>query len=316
MSIPVSGTKAKAMRAATNLGLAMLAASWLGGTAVLAQEAQRHFATPEEAVQALIQAVQDRDRPAIAALLGPEFSELVEGQGSEANSEDRERFLAAVKRATVLRPDGDDRRILEIGLAAWPMPAPLVHDAQGWRFDGAEGVEAVKDRIVGRNELEAIRVLNAYVDAQVAYASEDRDGDAVLQYAQKLASTPGQHDGLYWPVTGTEEASPFGPFLAAAGVHPESREPATPYYGYLYRIMTRQGPNAPGGAYDYVINGNMIAGFAMVAWPAEYGETGVMTFLVNQNGIVLERDMGPKTDEIGPQMLTYNPDGGWLPAEN
>ena len=302
------------MMARLTLTAALLATGW--ATAALAQEAQRYFTTPEDAVKALVQAVQDRDRPSITALVGPEFAELIEGQGSEANTADRERFLAAAQRATVLRPDGDDRRILEVGLAAWPMPAPLVHDDQGWRFDGAAGVEVIKDRIVGRNELEAIRVLNAYVDAQVAYASEDRDGDAVLQYAQKLASTPGQHDGLYWPVTGTEEASPFGPFLAAAGVHPESREPATPYYGYLYRIMTRQGPNAPGGAYDYVINGNMIAGFAMVAWPAEYGETGVMTFLVNQNGIVLERDMGPKTDEIGPQMLTYNPDGGWLPAEN
>lgn len=302
------------MTARLGLTAALLATGW--ATAALAQEAQRYFTTPEEAVKALVQAVQDRDRPTIAALVGPEFAELIEGQGSEANTADRERFLAAAQRATVLRPDGDDRRTLEVGLAAWPMPAPLVHDDQGWRFDGVAGVEAVKDRIVGRNELEAIRVLNAYVDAQVAYASEDRDGNAVLQYAQKLASTPGQHDGLYWPVTGTEEASPFGPFLAAAGVHPESREPATPYYGYLYRIMTRQGPNAPGGEYDYVINGNMIAGFAMVAWPAEYGETGVMTFLVNQNGIVLERDMGPKTDEIGPRMLTYNPDAGWLPAED
>ena len=310
----VRGAGAMGMTARLTLTAALLATGW--ATAALAQEAQRYFTTPEDAVKALVQAVQDRDRPSITALVGPEFAELIEGQGSEANTADRERFLAAAQRATVLRPDGDDRRILEVGLAAWPMPAPLVHDDQGWRFDGAAGVEVIKDRIVGRNELEAIRVLNAYVDAQVAYASEDRDGDAVLQYAQKLASTPGQHDGLYWPVTGTEEASPFGPFLAAAGVHPESREPATPYYGYLYRIMTRQGPNAPGGAYDYVINGNMIAGFAMVAWPAEYGETGVMTFLVNQNGIVLERDMGPKTDEIGPQMLTYNPDGGWLPAEN
>ena len=310
----VRGAGAMGMTARLTLTATLLATGW--ATAALAQEAQRYFTTPEDAVKALVQAVQDRDRLTITALVGPEFAELIEGQGSEANTADRERFLAAAQRATVLRPDGDDRRILEVGLAAWPMPAPLVHDDQGWRFDGAAGVEAIKDRIVGRNELEAIRVLNAYVDAQVAYASEDRDGDAVLQYAQKLASTPGQHDGLYWPVTGTEEASPFGPFLAAAGVHPESREPATPYYGYLYRIMTRQGPNAPGGAYDYVINGNMIAGFAMVAWPAEYGETGVMTFLVNQNGIVLERDMGPKTDEIGPQMLTYNPDGGWLPAEN
>ncbi len=307
---------AKTMRVAARLGTAAMTAVILCGTPALAQEAQRYFATPEEAVKALVQAIQEQDRPAIAAIVGPEFSELIEGQGSEANAEDRERFLEAAKRATVLRPEGDDQRILEIGLAAWPLPAPLVREDQGWRFDGAEGVEAVKDRIVGRNELEAIRVLHAYVDAQVEYASEDRDGDAVLEYAQKLASTPGLHDGLYWPVAESEEPSPFGPFLAAAGVHPESREPATPYYGYLFRIMHRQGPNAPGGEYDYIINGNMIAGFAMVAWPAEYGESGVMTFLVNQNGIVLERDMGPNTDEIGPKMLTYNPDAGWLPAED
>ena len=148
-----------------------------------------------------------------------------------------------------------------------------MHDAAGWRFDGAEGVEAVKDRIVGRNELEAIRVLNAYVDAQVDYASEDRDGDAVLEYAQKLGSTPGQHDGLYWPVSARRRRARSGRSWPRPAIHPESREPATPYYGYYYRIMTKQGPNAPGGAYDYVINGNMIAGFAMVAWPAEYGET-------------------------------------------
>ena len=304
------------MRIMAKLELAAIVALVVSGTAVLAQEAQRSFATPELAMAALVQAVQDRDRPTIAAIVGPEFAELIEGQGGEANTADRDRFLAAARRATVFRPDGDDRRTVEIGLAAWPLPAPLVHEAAGWRFDGAEGVEAVKDRIVGRNELEAIRVLHAYVDAQVDYASEDRDGDQVREYAQRLGSTPGLHDGLYWPVTGTEEPSPFGPFLAAAGVHPESREAATPYYGYLYRIMQRQGANAPGGAYDYVINGNMIAGFAMVAWPAEYGESGVMTFLVNQSGIVLERDMGPDTDKIGPDMLTYNPDAGWLPVED
>ncbi len=306
---------ANAMQILGKLGLTA-AAMLLGVTAAWAQDAQRLFATPEEAVAALVQAVQDHDRPGIAAIVGPDFAELIAGQGVEANAADRERFLAAAQRATVLRPDGDDRRILEVGLASWPLPAPLVHETGGWRFDGEAGVEAVKDRVVGRNELEAIRVLNAYVDAQVAYAAEDRDGDAVLEYAQRLGSTPGQHDGLYWPVVGTEEASPFGPFLAAAGVNLDSRDPATPYYGYLYRIMTRQGANAPGGAYDYIINGNMIAGFAMVAWPAIYGESGVMTFMVNQSGVVVEHDMGPRTDEIGPQMLTYNPTAEWLPAED
>jgi hypothetical protein len=307
---------ASAMRMVAKLGPVAAVAVLLSGTSGWGQAAQRLFPTPEEAVAALVQAVQDLDRAAVNAIVGPEFAELIEGQGAEANAADRERFLEAARRATVLRPDGDDRRILEVGLEAWPLPAPLVREAGGWRFDGAEGVEAVKDRIVGRNELEAIRVLRAYVNAQVAYASEDRDGDAVLEYAQQLSSTPGTHDGLYWSVNGSEEPSPFGPFMAAAGVNPESREPATPYYGYLYRIMTRQGANAPGGAYDYIINGNMIAGFAMVAWPAVYGESGVMTFMVNQSGKVLERDMGPATEEIGPKMLTYNPDAGWLPAED
>jgi Protein of unknown function (DUF2950) len=312
-SAPMIGTSA--MRTVARLGSVAAVAVMLSATPGWSQGAERLFPTPEEAVAALVQAVQNGDRPTVAAIVGPEFAELIEGQGAEANAADRERFLEAARRATVLRPDGDDRRTLEVGLEAWPLPAPLVREAGGWRFDGAEGVEAVKDRIVGRNELEAIRVLRAYVDAQVAYASEDRDGDAVLAYAQRLASTPGAHDGLYWPVAGAEEPSPFGPFLAAAGVQPESRDPVTPYYGYFFRIMTRQGDNAPGGAYDYIINGNMIAGFAMVAWPAIYGESGVMTFVVNQSGTVLERDMGSETDEIGPKMLTYNPDAGWLPVE-
>lgn len=295
------------------LGLA-LAAAMVGAAARAEPPAQRLFPTPEAAAAALTQAVEQLDRPAIAAIVGPDLAELIQGQGAEANEVDRQRFLEAARRATVLRPDGDSR-ILEVGLEAWPFPAPLVHDAGGWRFDGAEGVEAVKDRIVGRNELEAIAVLQAYVDAQQSYAAEDRDGNGVLEYAQHLASTPGKHDGLYWPVTGEEEPSPLGPFLAEAGVTATSRDPATPYYGYYFRILTRQGETAPGGAYDYLINGHLLAGFAMVAWPAIYGESGVMTFIVNQYGVVLERDMGARTDEIGPKMLTYNPDAGWKPVD-
>ncbi|NJO23909.1 MAG: DUF2950 domain-containing protein, partial [Sphingomonadales bacterium] len=215
----------------------------------------------------------------------------------------------------VVRPDGPDRAILEIGLQAWPVPAPLVRDAEGWRFDGNEGVEVVQDRVVGRNELKAIEVLRAYVDAQVEYASEDRDGDQVLAYAQRIASTPGQQDGLYWDVEESDEPSPFGPFLAEAGVSAD-REAGSPYYGYRFAILKRQGENVPGGAYDYVINDNMIAGFAMVAWPAEYADSGVMTFMVNQRGEVVEKDMGETTSELGPRIETYNPDGTWTPVED
>ena len=211
---------------------------------------QMHFATPEAAAQALVEAVERRDAVEIEALLGKAFAELLEIQGGEAQSRDRQRFLAAARRATVVRPDGPDRAVLEIGLEAWPMPAPLVRDEQGWRFDGDEGVEIVKDRIIGRNELRAIEVLRAYVDAQIDYASEDRDGDQVLEYAQRIASSPGQRDGLYWAVGPGDEPSPFGPFLAEAGVTPETREVGAPYYGYRFAILKRQGSNVPGGAYE------------------------------------------------------------------
>jgi hypothetical protein len=295
---------------------AMLLAMTAGAQPGWGQPAERLFPTPEAAVSALVAAVEQRDRAMTEAILGPAFAGLVAAQGPEARADDRELFLAAAKQAVVLRPDGPDRLILEVGASAWPLPAPLVKEEGGWRFDGAAGAEAVQDRVIGRNELEAIGVLKAYSEAQVAYAAEDRDGDQVLEYAQRLGSTPGTHDGLYWPVAGAEEPSPFGPFLAEAGVRPESRAPATPYYGYMFRILTRQGPNVPGGAYDYVINGNMIAGFAMVAWPAAYGETGVMTFVVNQAGTVLERDLGPETSRIASQMATYDPDADWKPAED
>jgi Protein of unknown function (DUF2950) len=289
------------------------AAAWLllGGAPVLAQGATTVFPTPEAAADALVEAIAARDAARTEAMLGPEFAELLRSEGQEALDVDRQRFLESAKRAVVIRPDGPDHATIEIGLVAWPVPVPLVRDAEGWRFDGAEGVEIVRDRVVGRNELKAIEVLRAYVDAQVLYAQEDRDGDDVLEYAQRIGSSPGTRDGLYWPAEPGQETSPFGPFLAAAGVNVENRRSDAPYYGYYFQIMPRQGEDVPGGAYDYVINGNMIAGFAMVAWPAQYGDTGIMTFVVDQRGVVREKDMGPGTEAIGPKMRTYNPDASW-----
>ena len=281
-----------------------------------AQTAQRVFDTPDAAAHALVAAIEQQDHAALDAIVGPDFAALIAGQGEEANADDRQGFLDAAKELVTVRPDGDGRALMQVGLGAWPLPAPLVRQADGWRFDGAEGVEALRDRLVGRNELQAIATLQAYVLAQQAYASADRDGDQVLEYAQHLKSSPGTHDGLYWPVEAGGEPSPLGPFVADAGMHAETREAGSPYYGYHFRIMTRQGEHVPGGAYDYVINDHMIAGFAMVAWPAEYGESGVMTFVVNQSGTVLEKDMGPETDRIGPHMLTYNPDASWKPAQD
>lgn len=305
-----SGTSAAWLLAAALLAVA-------SGTALRAQEAaQTLFPTPEAAADALVEAIEVRDPARIEAIVGSAFAELLRAEGQEALDVDRERFLAAARRAKVVRPDGEDRAILEIGLEAWPVPTPLVREAGGWRFDGEEGVEVVRDRVVGRNELKAIEVLRRYVEAQVDYAQDDHDGDRVLEYAQRIGSTPGTRDGLYWKVEPGQPPSPFGPFLAAAGVNLETRQSDAPYYGYLFRIMTRQGENAPGGAYDYVINGNMIAGFAAVAWPAQYGDSGVMTFVVNQQGVVLEKDMGPETERIGPRMRTYNPDASWTPVED
>jgi hypothetical protein len=284
----------------------------LAGSPAMAQSTVvTAFPTPQAAADALVEAIASGDSARTRALLGPEFSELLLAEGQEALEVDRQRFLSAAARAKTIRPDGEDRAILEIGLVAWPVPAPIVRGADGWHFDGVEGVEVVRDRLVGRNELKAIEVLRAYVEAQVLYAQEDHDGDGVLEYAQRVGSTAGTRDGLYWPAEAGAETSPFGPFLAAAGVNVESRKTDAPYYGYYFRVMPRQGDKVPGGAYDYVINGNMIAGFAMVAWPAQYGDSGIMTFVVNQRGVVQEKDMGPQTESIGPKMRTYNPDASW-----
>ena len=201
----------------------------------------------------------------------------------------------------VLREPSPDRRVLVIGDEAWPMPIPIVRVGDRWRFATEEGADEIVNRRIGGNERNAIYVLRAYIDAQRAYATRDRDGDDVLQYAQKLASTPGKHDGLYWPADTSkgEEASPFGPLVAGSAAYLKGHAAGDPYRGYYFRILTRQGKSAPGGAYSYVINGRMIAGFAMVAYPAEYGNSGVMTFIVNQNGKVYQRDLGKKSTQVG-----------------
>jgi hypothetical protein len=193
------------------------------------------------------------------------------------------------------------------------MPIPIVKTDKGWHFDVAEGADEIISRRIGANELAAIDNLNAYVDAQVQYASADRDGDVVLEYAQKINSSPGQKDGLYWESAAgsADELSPFGPFVAEKAAYLADREPGDPFMGYYYRIVSRQGENAPGGRYDYVINGNMIAGFAMIAWPADYGSSGVMTFIVNQNGTVYQKDLGDATEVGAAAVQAYDPDSTW-----
>ncbi|HUL05593.1 MAG TPA: DUF2950 domain-containing protein [Candidatus Acidoferrum sp.] len=275
------------------------------------------FATPEEAAKALLDAAASDDKDAIWAVLGDAFRDQIENPDEAQERENRRRVVAGAKEALQLRADDDKTRVMVIGKEAWPMPIPIVKGDKGWSFDVGAGADEILARRIGADELATIDNLNAYVDAQVQYASEDRDGDDVLEYAQKINSTPGKKDGLYWevPAGSGEEASPFGPFVAEKAAYLSDREPGDPFMGYYYRIITRQGENAPGGRYDYVINGNMIAGFAMIAWPADYGNSGVMTFIVNQNGRVYQKDLGEKTEVNAAAIQDYNPDSSWTEAK-
>jgi hypothetical protein len=284
----------------------------LAGSAALAD--QRRFPTPDAALQAFVGALGAADTTGLADIFGSEHMGVLLGDDPATAHADLERAYVAAREAATLRPDGADRMIVAVGRAAWPFPIPLVHGQDGWRFDTAAGMEEIADRRIGRDELAAIGVMRAYVDAQRAYASEDRDGDGVLEYAQHLASTGERHDGLYWPTAAGETPSPFGPFLAEVGDYLQGKQAGDPYRGYFFRVLKRQGPHAPGGAYEYVINGHMVAGFALLAWPAAYGDTGIMSFLVANDGVVLEADLGPDTDVRTHAMVAYDPDPSWQPS--
>ncbi len=274
---------------------------------------QKTFATPEAAVDALMAALKADDDAAIVALFGDEYKNLVISPDRAANSATRAKIVAAMQTMRVLDERGADKRVVLIGDQAWPMPIPLVKDKGAWRFATAEGADELVNRRIGGNERSAIYVLRAYLDAQRQYASKDRDGDKVLQYAQKLGSSPGKHDGLYWAADAAkgEEASPFGPLVAESAAYLKGHKEGDPYRGYRFKILTRQGKAAPGGAYNYVINGRMIAGFAMVAYPADYGDSGIMTFIVSNNGKVYERDLGQNSEKTGAAMTTFDPGPGW-----
>ena len=275
---------------------------------------QRTFATPEAAVDALVAALKANDEAALAAIFGDKHKELVDSGDAAQNAAARAKASEALAAFRVLDSRGEDRRVLMMGVNAWPMPIPLVRVGGAWRFATEEGVEELINRRIGHNENSAIEVLRAYVDAQRQYASTDRDGDGVLQYAQKLASTTGKHDGLYWPADAAkgEEESPFGPLIAASSAYLKGHKEGDAYRGYHFRILTRQGKSAAGGAYSYVINGRMIAGFAMVAFPAEYGVSGVMTFVVSHNGKVFQKDLGKNSGKVGAAMASFDPGAGWI----
>jgi Protein of unknown function (DUF2950) len=270
------------------------------------------YKTPEAAAQAILDALAKQDRDAILAVLGDEFKDELFTDEESRERESYQRVVAAAKEAIQLREDDADTRVMVIGKDAWPLPFPIVRGDNGWRFDTAAGIDELVARHVGENELTTIATLRAYVEAQALYASSDRDGDEVLEYAQKVISTPGKKDGLYWQVASADDTvSPFGPFVAELPDYAQERKAGEPFMGYYYRVLTRQGENPPGGRYDYIINGNMIAGFAAVAVPAEYAETGVMTFVVSHQGKVFQKDLGDDTALAAAAIQDYNPDDTW-----
>jgi len=286
--------------------------------AVSAQEgSQKVFTSPEEAMKAFADSVRAGDTKGMMAILGPEGEDIISSGDPVADKDVQERFMREYQEKVDIVKEKEDRASVIMGNDNWPFPIPIMKTAGGWVFDTKAGREEVLNRRIGRNELDTIQVCQAYVEAQREYASTDRDQDLVIQYAQQVFSDPGKRNGLYWEVAEGEPPSPFGPLVAEAADEGYRRagDKPVPYQGYYFRILKGQGQNAPGGAYGYVIHGHMVAGFALVAWPAEYGVSGVMTFLVNQNGIVFEKDLGPMTGEIVKTMKLYNPDQTWRRAQ-
>jgi hypothetical protein len=295
------------------LVLAIALALGLAPPAFGAAVKQQTFASAEEGVKALMEAVKKNDTNAMLAILGPEAKSLIESGDQVSDRAAGERFVKSYEESNKLVKSGDTKAILEVGKDAWPFPIPLVKESAGWRFDTQEGKEEIINRRIGRNELDVIQVCLALVDAEREYYQRDPDGDKLLQYAQKFISTKGKRDGLYWETKPDEQPSPLGPLIARArgeGYKGAGGKPV-PYHGYYYKLLTGQGKDAPGGAYDYLVRGKMMGGFGVVAYPAQYGSSGIMTFIVNHDGVVYQKDLGTKTASIAQSMTKFNPDKTW-----
>jgi len=280
------------------------AALALAVPAMGAEPAQKVFATPEAAMTAFGEAVANQDEAAMKVLLGSNFRELIPPVGDEL----RTRFLDAWAKGHTIEPTGATTAHIAVGTDGWTMPIPLEKTDKGWHFDTLAGVDEITFRRVGRNELSVIQTMMAVVDAQREYASTTHDGVPVLVYASKLESSPGKHDGLYWPSQAGEPPSPLGPAFLQA--HAQAAGSAG-YHGYRYKLLTGQGSHAPGGAYDYLVNGKLFGGFGVMAWPVRYQDTGVKSFIVNHDGVVYERDLGPKSAERAAGTKLFDPGTGW-----
>lgn len=271
---------------------------------------EKVFDTPMAAVDALVAACRGHDDAALAAIFGADAMPLLSSGNSVADADRCRRFVAAAGQMTRLDPYGPDALELVVGTDDWPFPIPLEKAERGWRFDTVRGAREIASRRIGANEREAIAFCRAYVGAQEEYARVPREGRE-RQYAQKLVSTPGRRDGLYWPATAGAGESPLGPEVTAAGDHSNGGRPARSWWGYHFRVLTAQGNGAPGGPQSYVVGGAMVGGFALIAYPAQYGSTGIMTFLVDRDGHIYERDLGEKTDTIAAAIREYDPRASW-----
>jgi DUF2950 family protein len=289
--------------------LASLAAAVLA-LAMASANGQQSFKTADEAVGALMSAAKTGDPQAVLSVLGRDGADIVSSGDRVADASARNRVIEAYDDKHQVVMEGTDKAVLILGREDWPFPIPLVRKDGSWRFDTAAGREEILYRRVGRNELSAIQACLAYVDAQQEYAERGIAGNGV--YAQRIVSQPGNKDGLYWPAQSGEDESPLGELAASAAAEGyRVGQQRAPYHGYYYKVLTRQGPNAPGGALDYTVRGRMIGGFALVAYPAEYRNSGVMTFLVNHRGDVYEKDLGPNTARIAGGITAFNPDNTW-----
>lgn len=302
------------MNKLTNVTFAVgLAGMLLGGGSALAQ--QPTFADPEAALEAFREALfAPAGSGRLLELFGEAYQDELIGDDPATVRQTVDAARNAATEALVIAPgEAPDTYDLLLGRAGWPMPIPLVRDGEGWIFDTEAGLEEILDRRIGENELAAIAAARAYVEAQRLYGSADRNDDGVLEFAQLLISTEGRRDGLFWPTVAGEEPSPLAPLAASEADYLAYRETGEPYYGYRFKVLTRQGDDAPGGAYDYMVNGRLLTGYGLLTWPADYGNSGIMTFMINHLGDLHEADLGEGTAELAAAIDAYDPGKGWLP---
>lgn len=282
------------------------------------EQAHKNFPSPQQAVDALIASVQYDNNSELLAILGPGSEDLISSGDKIADKNSRARFLNAYEEKNSLHQENEGQALLIIGGKDYPFPIPIIRQSDSWLFDTQAGMEEILNRRIGRNELHTIEVMQAYTDAQREYACMERNGSGT-EFAQKLASSEGKKDGLYWEEIESEGESPFGPLIAKAVEEGYSggldESIPNPFHGYYFKILKAQGEHANGGAFDYVVSGKMILGFALVAYPAKYGSSGIMTFIVNQGGMIYEKDQGEKTAMEAATMITFNPDNTWRKYE-